>query len=212
MEIETQQDKFRLPAFFKVRITCLCCRIPLQRILFVHPVVSSSSFFGRRSVVIKKRKDRQGWRPRVGDLPARIGKSRPKVSEMSQIPVVVSPQSEVRANTPDPEEMEKRRSQRARYVIFFISENIGFSQQRGISSSENNLRKHLWKWHSKKFWLDVSLNNQSELFRRPFSEVFSEVIFAGRDTPSTGFFSCTFMEMATHYFLKLWGRPFLNVS
>jgi len=33
---------------------------------------------------------------------------------MSQIPVVVSPQSEVRANTPDPEEMEKRRSQRAR--------------------------------------------------------------------------------------------------
>ena len=58
------------------------------------------------------------------------------------------------------------------------------SLSRGFSSVKNNLRKHLWKWPSKKFWLVPQIHIQYELFRRSFSKVFSEVIFAGRDTPS----------------------------
>ena len=54
---------------------------------------------------------------------------------------------------------------------------------RGISSGENNLRKHLRKWPSKKFWLVLQIHIQSKLFRRSFSKVFSKVIFAGRETP-----------------------------
>ena len=52
-----------------------------------------------------------------------------------------------------------------------------------LTSDENKLRKHLWKWPSKKLWLHVCWRNQWELFRRSFSEVFSEVILAGRETP-----------------------------
>ena len=38
---------------------------------------------------------------------------------------------------------------------------------------------------------------QSELFRRSFSEVFSEVIFGGRDTPLVIAFSPTIQEYAS---------------
>ena len=52
-----------------------------------------------------------------------------------------------------------------------------------LRSGLNNLRKHLWKWPSKKFWLVLQTHLQSKLFRRSFSKVFSEIIIAGRDTP-----------------------------